>query len=281
MVTIPFEQIKKSLTEEISLDLIDRIPNKWEKVGDVLTIKVPTELSIYKEKIGEKYAEVLNCKTVMNDVGGITGIFRVPNFEIIYGSENTETIHKENGVRFKLDPQRVMFSSGNMDERIRMATVSNKNETVVDLFAGIGYFSLPMAVHSRPKRIFACEINPVSYDYLCKNIVINDVSSIVESLKGDSREVAPKNVADRVIMGYIGGTGMFLSTAFECLRNHTGIIHYHDTFSEDLFLDKALKIVQKEAEKYELKIEVLRHKLVKSYAPGISHFVFDIKIGEK
>jgi len=34
-----------------------------------------------------------------------------------------------------------MFSSGNMDERIRMSMISDKNEVVVDLFAGIGYFN--------------------------------------------------------------------------------------------------------------------------------------------
>ena len=130
-------------------------------------------------------------------------MYREPNVKIIYGNKKTETIHIENGIRYKLDPQKVMFSSGNMDERIRMAKISNPKETVVDLFAGIGYFTLPMAVYSKPKKIFACEINPVAYDYLCKNIVQNDVTSIVEPLLGDNKTTAPKNVADRIIMGYI------------------------------------------------------------------------------
>ncbi len=61
-----------------------------------------------------------------------------------------------------------MFSSGNMNERIRMSNISKPNEVVVDLFAGIGYFTLPIAVYSKPKKIYACEKNPISYDFFVK-----------------------------------------------------------------------------------------------------------------
>ena len=167
MIETPFDQIKKSLSKSIPSKLINNIPDKWEKIGDVLILRLSSELDKYKQQIGGKYANVLNCKTVLRDICGISGIYREPNVEIIYGSNKTETIHKENGIRYKLDPRKIMFSSGNMDERIRMATISNKDETIVDMFSGIGYFTLPIAVYSKPKKIFACEINPIAYDYLC------------------------------------------------------------------------------------------------------------------
>ncbi|MCK4365122.1 MAG: class I SAM-dependent methyltransferase family protein [Thermoplasmatales archaeon] len=281
MVETPFNNIKKLLSKTIPSELFDKIPDKWEKVGDVGIIKLPSNLENYSEIIGKNYAEILQCKTILNDVGGITGTYREPKTKIIFGPNNTETIHKENGIRFKLDPQKIMFSSGNMDERIRMATISNENETVVDLFAGIGYFTLPLAVHSKPKKIFACEINPVAYDYLCGNIVLNNVTNIVEPLKGDNKEVAPKNVANRVILGYFNDTYKFLGTAFECLINHTGIIHYHDKFPDDVVPNKPLKNIEEIAKKYKCEVELLKYKHVKSYAPGISHYVFDIGIDEK
>ena len=281
MVETPIEQIKKLLSKEVPPDLVNKIPDKWEKIGDVGIIKLHPNLEYCSKAIGKSYAEILRCKTILNDIGGITGPYREPNVKIIYGAKRTETIHKENGIRFKLDPQKVMFSSGNMDERIRMATISNEKEIVVDFFAGIGYFTLPMAVYSKPKKIFACELNPVAFDYLSKNIVLNNVSNIVEPLKGDNRKVAPENVANRVILGYFGETSNFLPTAVNCLRKFKGIIHYHDKFPDTQVPDKPLKIIKEIAEKYNRNTKLLGIKQIKSYAPGISHYVFDIGIDEK
>ncbi len=278
MIETPFKQIKKALVNEIPSELIDSLPDKWEKNGDVLIIVFPSNLDKYKEIIGKRYAEVLKCKTILRDVGGITGELRLPKVEIIYGSKNTETIHKENGIRYKLDPQKIMFSSGNLNERIRMANISNKNETVVDLFSGIGYFTLPIAVYSKPKRIFACEKNQIAYDYLKKNITLNNVISIVEPRKGDNREVAPKNIANRVIMGYFEETEKFLKIAIDCLHNDEGIIHYHKKIPDRLVPNKVLKKIKEEALKSGCKAELIDYIYVKSYAPGISHYVFDIKI---
>jgi tRNA wybutosine-synthesizing protein 2 len=281
MKDTPFNQIKKSLSKNIPTELFERIPDKWEKIGDVLTIVLSPDLNPYKEIISKEYADVLGCKTVLNDIGGIVGEFRVPNVEILYGSKDTETVHKENGIRYKLDPCKIMFSSGNMDERVRMANISNSDETVVDLFAGIGYFTFPIAVHCKPKKVFAVEKNPVSYEYLCQNITLNNVTDVVEPIHGDNRNVAPKNVADRVLLGYFGETYKFLDVAFDCLKNHCGVIHYHDTFPEEVVPEDPMKHVEKAAEKFKRSTMLLKYKHVKSYAPGISHYVLDIKIGEK
>lgn len=274
----PFENIKRTLEESVPSELIENLPNKWEKIGDVVIIKLSDKLREYAEEIGKAYAHVLSCKTVLNDVGGISGTQRTPNVERVYGSSMTETIHKENRIRFLLDPMKIMFSSGNIDERKRMATISNQNEIVVDLFAGIGYFSVPMAVYSKPVKIIACEINPVSYYYLCKNIVLNHVTERVEPRLGDSRKVAPQQIADRVLMGYIGGTHQFLPTAITCLKNHRGVIHYHDTFPDESIPNMPLSYVKNAARKFERKEKLLRYKRVKTYAPGISHYVFDVEI---
>ena len=281
MINNPFDQIKKSLSEDIPSELINYLPDKWEKIGKVLTFKLNDNLKKYQEKICKKYAEFLYCKTVLNDVGGISGIYRKPNVKILYGSKNTETIHKENYIRYKLDPVKIMFSSGNMNERKRMATISHENETVVDLFAGIGYFSIPMAVYSKPKKIFACEISPVSYRFLCENVVLNNVTGIIEPLLGDNRDTAPKNIAERVIMGYIYNTRRFLSAAFDCLKNNTGIIHYHDISPNEYIPDRSMKVVKKIAKKYDKIANLLICKNIKSYAPGISHIVLDVEIVEK
>ena len=278
MILTTYNKITNELKSKIPSSLNKYLPKKWEKNGDVLIITLPEILKKYKKIIGEVYSSIINCKTVLNDIGGIKGEFRKPNREVIFGPDNTVTIHKENGIKFKLNPQNIMFSSGNMNERIRMANISKPNEEIVDLFAGIGYFCLPIAVYSKPKKIYACEKNHISYDFLCENITLNNVNSIVEPLFGDNREVAPIDIADRVIMGYFGETIRFLPLAFRCLRSNSGIIHFHDKFPDEKVPDATMEYVKKEARKFNLRVSILKYIKVKSFAPGISHYVFDLRI---
>jgi len=277
---IPFNNIKKNLNGNIPKNLIKNIPDKWEKIGEVLILDLPSDLNEHKKSIGKEYAKVLNCKSVLNVLESISGEFRTPKTELIYGKKDTTTIHIENKIRFKLDPSKVMFSSGNMNERIRIGHIAKKDETIVDMFAGIGYFTLPIAVHSKPKKIYAIEKNPISYNFLSENIVLNDVTDTVKIFNGDNRELAPINVADRIIMGYFGATIRYLPTAFKCLKNKSGIIHFHDKYPDKKIPENALDDIRIEARKLNLYVELINTIKVKSYAPGISHYVFDLKIDE-
>jgi tRNA wybutosine-synthesizing protein 2 len=280
MRTTPYESIKKKLFPVLPSSLMNHLPDKWEKIGAVVTIKLPDELKQHQEIIGKVYREVLRCTTVLNDRGGILGVYREPVVEVISGDSMTETIHTENGVRFKMDPQKIMFSSGNMAERKRMATISNSRETVVDLFAGIGYFTLPIAVYSNPKKIFACEINPIAYRYLCANAVLNHVTNIIEPLWGDNRKTAPKDCADRVILGYLQKSQLFLTVALECLRNQDGILHYHEVVPFESIPELPLKRIETAAKNYHRSVELLKVNKIKSYAPCIHHVVLDVRITE-
>jgi tRNA wybutosine-synthesizing protein 2 len=159
-----------------------------------------------------------------------------------------------------------------------MAKISNPRETVVDMFAGIGYFTLPMAVHSRPARIYACELNPVAFGYLRKNAKLNGVSGIVQPLFGDCREVAPKGVADRAIMGYLDSMP-FLSTAIKVLKDEGGTIHYHEACPANRH-DRAAKRVEDAAKASGKKVRILNLKAVKSYAPCIDHVVVDALVAD-
>ena len=51
--------------------------------------------------------------------------------------------HKEGGVLYCLDVTKCMFSSGNTTVRQRMGQLDCAGATVVDLYAGIGYYTLP------------------------------------------------------------------------------------------------------------------------------------------
>jgi len=259
---------------DIPSHLRSLLPRKWEKVGDVLIMKFPPQLGPFKEKVADGYARVLGARTVCDDVGGISGVFREPHLMVVLG-RGTETIHAENGVKYMLDVARLMFSSGNIDERIRMGRIDCRGETVVDMFAGIGYFALPVAVHAGARKVIACEINPIALHYLDRNIDINEVRNIVEIFPHDNMELEVEGGADRVIMGYVGRTREYLGKAFDLARPGA-TVHYHDTFPTDR-REEVMGTVKEAAGGRPYEILCLRE--VKSYAPGISHFVVDLKIG--
>ncbi len=276
MVISPYQQIKKKLSLQLPKKAVLMLPKKWEKIGDVLLIKLSDDLSPYHARIAKTYAAVLNCRSVLLDLQDIKGAYREPHTRLIYGATCTETIHVENGVKYRLDPQKIMFSSGNKDERIRMASIAEPHEVIVDLFAGIGYFTLPIAVHSKPDTIYACELNPVAYNFLCENLTLNHVTDIVRPILGDNRTTAPHDTADRVIMGYLFDTYRFLPTAFDVIKRKAGVLHFHGVFPEKNIPDGPFKQIRTTADRYQRKLQLLCWHAIKSYAPGVSHYVFDI-----
>jgi tRNA wybutosine-synthesizing protein 2 len=269
--TDPIDQVRAMVAVPEALKLL--LPEKWEQLGDVVVVKLPNELNAHDRDIGEAYAKALNAKTVLRDVGGVSGDLRTPVVKTLFGTDPV-AVHTENGILYKLDVSKVMFSSGNVDERMRMATVDCDGETIVDMFAGIGYFTLPLAVYQRPRRIISCELNEVSHGYLVENIALNKVEGRVEPILGDNRNLPGDAFADRVIMGYVKTTHEFLQTAFRLLKSG-GVIHYHETCPNELLPERPVKRLRDAARKN--KVEVLRFKEVKSYSPGVSHVVVDAR----
>lgn len=260
---------------EIPRELQKKLPKKWEQLGHVLVLKIPKELDDWKGEIARAYSKVLEVDTVLRDTGGIAGQFREPVMELLLGNK-TETVHVENQVRFCLDAAKLMFSSGNVEERIRMATVCKPGEVVADMFAGIGYFSVPMAVHSQPANIISHDINPLAFEYLKRNIELNGVEKKIKPVLGNCLD-AEENIADRVIMGYVGTTHEFLPKAMRILKGK-GIIHYHETCPNRLLPTRPRDRVMKAAGEAGKDAEILEMIKIKSYSPGVSHVVVDVAV---
>ena len=260
--------------EKLSLQDVSLLPRKWEKVGDVLILRIPEELLHIRHEIASAYAEALGARVVLRESGRINGIHRVPEMEVLYGHD-TETVHFENGLYYKLDAARLMFSSGNIDEKLRMAALDCRGETVVDMFAGIGYWTLPFAVHAHADKVIACEINPVAFRYLRENAALNHVEHIVEPVLGDNRDLPGEMIADRVMMGYVRTTHHFLEKAFSLVKPG-GIIHYQDTFPLAVYPQEAMERLERAAGGRSIQLMLSRE--VKSYSPGVSHMVLDVRV---
>ena len=268
----PYDIIKEELT--LPAELADLLPFKWELLGDVLIAKFPEKLKPHIKRIAKYYAAELGAKTVLNERGYIDGLFRTPRMDIVYGCK-TETVHREGAILYMLDATKLMFSSGNFDEKKRMGELDCTGETVVDMFAGIGYFTLPLAKLAHAKRVIACEINPLAHSYLRKNLVLNGVESIVDTYLGDNRTLPYEDVADRIVMGYFGSTEASLLKAMSLIKKG-GIIHYHDVCSIDEIPGKMVEAFTRAAGNRTF--EVIQVKEVKAYAPCKSHMVMDVRV---
>ena len=267
---------RKTLSENLSIPDNEKelLPSGWQILGDIIIVSLRRELEAHKKEIGSALLSLYpGCKTVLLD-RGINGKMRQPDREIITGSR-TETLHKENGCLFKIDAMRLMFSQGNLTEKKRISKLG-KGETIVDMFAGIGYFSIPMAVHSKPGKIIAIEINPVAFDYLKENIRLNKVGEIIEPIHGDCALVTPCGIADRVLMGYLDAHE-YLEYGIRALLPG-GSLHYHEAVPGAVER-RPIKRVIEAAKRLGRKAEIIEVRRIKKYSPGVWHVVVDARVG--
>lgn len=124
-------------------------------------------------------------KTVVNKVGTITNEFRVPHFEVLAGKDDTVTEVKQYGAAFRLDYSLVYWNSRLEHEHIRLVSQFQTGDTICDMFAGVGPFSIPAA--QKGCILYANDLNPDSVHYLRINAKINKVEDRVFAYNLDAR----------------------------------------------------------------------------------------------
>lgn len=264
------------VARRVSLGDFVENPPSFSLVGDVALVRFDGSASDgYKRDVADALDEIHDVRVVLEDLG-IEGETRVPETRHVAGERDTdtETVHRENGFEFVLDPSRTMFSVGNAEERVRMRDSVGEGETVFDMFAGIGYFAVPAAVGGA--SVIAAEKRRVAYEYLVENAERNGVAESLDARHADCRKVCPAAPVDRVIMGHFDATsGDFLAHALNCVGDE-GVLHVHDATHEDA-RDETVRRVEETARSagYAVETEVRR---VKGYAEGVAHVVVDVRV---
>jgi len=264
--------IQEALRGKIPPELYMYLPHSMDIIGRVAIIELPSHLENYEVLVGKAIVEIhKNIKTVLVKKGAISGAFRLRKFKIIAGLDITETEYREHGCIFHLDPTKVYFSPRLSQERWRIAQQVRKEETVIDMFAGVGPFSILIGKKCSNVRIFAIDINLDAFHYLKRNIIANRLHDQIIPHHGDAREIIKGNyigVADRVIMNLPEQSINYIDIACKALKTTGGIVHYYSFEAEPNTSENVMRKLSKAVSRTGRNIEKFSDiRLVKAVSP--------------
>lgn len=277
----------KGLEEEKIVELIGDLPNRWEKFDDIALIPNSSFRKehwkpIISDEFWNKICQSLNVERLARS-GEIIGEKRESTVEMLVG-EDDWVIRKESGIKYGYHIKQCMFSSGNINERRRMGEVVSKNEVVVDLFCGIGYYTIPILVKNNVKHVYSCEWNINSINALKYNLENNNVEKKCTIIEGDNRETTDnlENIADRVLLGLLPTAEESYHVALKCIKEDGGILHIHGLAPSNNH-EKFLLETSEKLQKIDYNYIITNYKInkIKSYAPHWDHLVLDIEIEKR
>ena len=268
----------KDITK-ISNTFKSQLPQSFDIIGNILLIKLPSDLLNFKKEIGNALLEThKNINTVCLTYP-VSGELRTRKIEVISGVKKTETIHKEYGLEFFLDIKKTYFSPRLSSERKRITDMVKSNETIVDMFAGIAPFSIMIAKYQNPKIIYAIDKNKYAIKFAKENIKRNKVLDKVETICADSKKIISimekkGKKADRIIMNLPFSANLFFKYALGIIGKKA-VIHYYDIVKENN-IDKKIEELKKIAKDYHFILSNLDIRKIKTYAPREFYIGIDI-----
>jgi tRNA G37 N-methylase Trm5 len=276
---------------ELSKELLDDFPKKW-RIFDDLAVIPSTCFQLNKwstidcKQLWQLVASSLKVKRLAQENRIKLDDYRSPNVKMLLG-DDTWVFTINNGIKYTFDLTKSMYSAGNITEKLRIAKFNCEKETVIDLFAGVGYFALPYIIHAKAKKLIACEWNPASIEALKRNLILNKCEKKCEILEGDNRQTCPINTADRINLGLIPSSETSWLIACKALRQDTGgRLHIHgnvDIINKQSHQEwsrntqnKIKELLNSISNEQTWNVEIEHIEYVKSYAPRVDHLVVDL-----
>lgn len=281
------KNLKFTMKERLKPQGLSSFIHSYDIIGDIAIIRVPEELRSESLIIAEAVMQMqTHVKTVLRQTSAVSGEYRLRQLEWIAGEDRTETVHREFGCIFKVDLSKCYFSPRLSFERMRIAKLVQPNETVVNMFAGVGTFSVILAKYGRARTVFSIDVNPVAVEYMLTNIRLNRVQSQVVPILGDAKQAVTslKGITDRVVMPLPEKAFEYLDYAVLALKPTNGWIHYYDfeyaSKKEDPVEKVKAKIIMK-LQKLCKEFSVSFGKVVRSIGPNWHQVVLDIAVSQK
>jgi tRNA (guanine37-N1)-methyltransferase len=223
-------------------------------------------------------------KAVWRQTSSVSGNFRLRDLEFVLGERKTETCHKEHGCIFNVDLEKCYFSPRLSYERMRIAKQVQPGEVILNMFAGVGCYSIVIAKHSKLQKIFSVDINPIAIQYMQENIKLNRVEEKVFPVQGDAKEVIEERlekIADRVLMPLPQKAYEYLGYALLALKPTEGRVHYYDfehaNKGENPIEKTELKVSRK-LRMLGIDFQVVFGRIARSTGPNWYQVVLDIQM---
>ena len=272
--------LKKTLEAILTSKESDELISAFDQIGNIIIVRIPDSLLSKKKLIGETLLEqVKSAESVFYQSSSVEGEFRTRDLEILAGNDKTETEYKETGCRFIVDVKKVFFSPRLSSERARIAELVNDNEVVVNMFGGIGMFSI-IAAKKKKCTVYNIDINPTAAKLCEKNIALNKLVGNVITIHGDAVEVIKnqlENKSDRTLMLLPEKSDEFLNSAVLTTKNN-GVIHYYSHIHADKKLDASKLSELHLMEKTPINSTILKSKIVRPVGPRFYQTVVDVRI---
>jgi len=276
-------RLKTLLAAALPTEELNAIYSSYDIIGDIAVIRLNENSKKYGQIIAETIMKVhKNVKTVLAQVSPIHGDFRLRKLEYIAGENKTKTVHRESGCIFAVDLASCYFSPRLFYERMRIAKLVRDGETVVNMFAGVGCFSIVIAKHSNAAKIYSIDINPAAVQFMKENIRLNRVYGKVVPIEGDAKDVIQQklsNIADRVLMPLPEKALEYLPYAFSALKGGDGWIHFYafeHTNRNENPVEKTMAKVADKLQKLHVDFEISFGRVVRTTGPNWYQTAIDI-----
>jgi tRNA (guanine37-N1)-methyltransferase len=133
------KRLRRTLSRVLSPEDLTNVYNSYDIVGDIAMFRLPCASRKNAQNIAKAIMRIhKSVKTVLAQVSPVAGDFRLRRLTHVTGENRTSTIHRESGCLFSVDVEKCYFSPRLYHERSRIARLIKPNETVVNMFAGVG-----------------------------------------------------------------------------------------------------------------------------------------------
>lgn len=261
----------------------EELVSAFDQIGDIIIVRIPDTLLPKKKLIGQTLLrEVKVARSVFCQSSSVEGSFRTRRLEAIAGEGTTKTVYKESGCRFMVDVENAFFSPRLSAERERIARLVDDGEIVVNMFAGVGMFSIT-AAKKKKCTVYSIDINPVATSLCEENVRSNKMVGKVIPMSGDARQVIHdrlQNKADRTLMLLPESSDEFLDAAISATKDQ-GVIHYYSHIHSDKKTDAPQLSEEHLVHISQAKLEILSSRVVRPVGPRYYQTVVDARILER